>query len=149
MFRAQVFINSAMAYIILYCFGQYKILVGWAVPEVTATFQKFGKIKASPAQVLLVSPSWIHKVLYTKCPWATLSCVHIFPKWFFFCWKHFATFLCSRQAFSASSKICYNSTEDERSSFPKMCSQFFYPKHFLGLKTRMKYSNFIQVCQFL
>lgn len=72
-----------------------------------------------------------------------------FPQMIFFSWKHFAIFLCSRQAFSAASKICYNSTEDERNSFPEMCSQFFYPKHFLGLKTRMKYSNFIQVCQFL
>lgn len=118
-------------------FGQYKILVGWAVPEVTAASQNSDKIKASPAQVLFISPSWIHKVLYNKCAQSALSCPHIFPKLLFLCWKHLATFLCTRQAFSASSKICYNSTEDERNSFPKMCSQFFYPKHFLGLKTRM------------
>lgn len=37
-------------------------------------------IKASPAQVLLAHPSWIHKVPYIKCAQSTLSCLHIVPK---------------------------------------------------------------------
>jgi len=58
-----------------------------AIPEVTATFQSFGKIKVPAAQVLAYSShegSWIHKDLYIECPKARLSRLLILPKMILF-----------------------------------------------------------------